>query len=201
MKAWLKIACLGLLIGTYAAGCTITTDDDDEGIGGARTSGGTTGSGGDSDTGGSQSTGGSESTGGSAGAETSTGGTGGDEPNACQECLSAECANELEACEATSDEVDEDGAAERDGLPDCINEYVAIQDCFAREYEENGLFWNEVDTLCASEGALVEGTILTPTNNLYACTAPDDLDGGCYVECFDFAPEDEGGGGAGGAGS
>ena len=193
MKAWLKIACLGLAVGVYAAGCTITSDDDDEGIGGANTSGGS------KNTGGTVSdTGGVANTGGAAGAD-NTGGAGNTDPNSCEVCLSEKCSDQLAACDATADSDGNDQS-------DCYQEFEVYQTCI-EDYALNdslGYFdlnsdGDEVHTDCGGKATLFEDLLLTPTNNLIACAAPiGDIppEGDCFVECFDFLPAAGGAGGS-----
>ncbi len=203
MKAWLKIACLGLLIGGYAAGCTITTDDDDEGIGGANPGGGTRATGGRNtstggtrnDTGGRQNQGGSDNTGGT----THQGGAdqGGAGPvGSCRDCLGDKCAYELDECESERDRND-------NGLSDCLEEYDAYQTCVVAS--SDGYFTPGVRERCSSRAALFDTTLAAPlstTNDLIDCTASDTppAGGDCFLECFD---RNGGGGGSGpgGAGS
>jgi hypothetical protein len=197
MKAWMKIACLGLLIGAYSAGCTITTDDDDEGIGGASV-GGTAGTGGeDTDTGGtttdSGGAAGAPATGGTAGTGGSTG------PSPCETCLYDKCDSEMTACEEEDDSDD-------DGRTDCFHEYRVYQDCISDWADLGYEYFGSTDDPdvaviddCASYAAIYANDgagPLTTTNNLINCTAPSDIppEGDCYVECFDFL-------GAGGAGN
>jgi hypothetical protein len=195
MKAWLKIACLGLAVGAYAAGCTITSDDDDEGIGGANTSGGS------KNTGGTESdTGGMANSGGAAGAD-NTGGTGNTEPSACEVCLADKCADELDACDTTED-------SDNNNQSDCYQEYAAFQTCVEDFAVNDDLGYFdltsddvEVRVYCSSEAALfdpVTAIPLTPTNALIACTAPDEVppEGDCFVECLDFLPAAGGAGGS-----
>jgi len=210
MKAWLKIASLGLLIGACAAGCTITTgsgDDDieDANVGGTRATGGKSGS-----------TGGKEvsATGGAAGdSSTATGGSAGDgsgstpEPGLCELCLQDNCEDELQACAATDDEIGDPGKKNPDvpdGTPDCVNEYNALLKCIEREWNENGLYYTDLmpdgdgeDVLeyCGAEAILnPEGIILSETNDLIACTNTLDHEN-CELECWD---QTDGAGGAGG---
>jgi len=197
MKAWMKIACLGLLIGAYAAGCTITTDDDEDGIGGANPGGGTAGTGGeDTDTGGAKTGGsaGAENTGGSAGAENTGGSAGAGGPNSCEVCLYDKCADEMDDCAASDDSDD-------NGTKDCFQEFFAYQECIqakANEDPPQEYFDEGVREDCSAEAALfdeIAAIPLTPTNALIACAAPTEVPdtGDCFVECLDFV-------GAGGAG-
>lgn len=181
MKAWLKIACLGLAVGAFAVACTVTTDDDpDSGIGGANVSGGTGGTSGSGGT----ATGGVAPTGG-AGGETTTGGTGGGGPNDCETCLATNCADELAACQASTD-------SDTNGDPDCIQEFMAVQNCLS----ESSAYYRDAITGCAAEAA-VDTVILGSTNDLLTCAQPEEqIDNVCAAECLDF---NQGEGGAGGA--
>lgn len=223
MKSWLKIASLGLVIGSVAVACTISEGDpDDDGIGGANTGeGGEGGEGGDegdagADTGGGSATGGSatggSTTGGSAttgGAETggsSGSGTGGTEPedNPCVDCMLANCEAELTACSETADTIGWDPetgevTAGPNNTPDCIDEFVSYQSCIEVAYEQDELYYNEAD--CDSAAMLVdyETYPLPETNVLLNCVLDPEGAAGvdCITECLDYS-EDIGAGGAGG---
>jgi hypothetical protein len=209
MKAWLKIASLGLLIGACAAGCTITTGDDDDiegaNVGGTHTTGGRSGN-----TGGKEVT----ATGGEAGdSGTASGGSAGDgsggtsEPGQCELCLQDNCGDELDACAKTDDQIGDPDAKNPDvpdDVPDCVNEYNALLSCIQQQWDENGLYYTDLmpdgdgeDVLeyCAGEATLnPDGIILSETNDLIACTNTLDHEN-CEIECWDLSV---GAGGAGG---
>jgi len=191
MNSWRKILGLSLVVGTFAvAGCTITTDDDNDApIGGAHTEDGGTGG---------RATGGAPTGGAPEGGETSVGGTGGESTGGtagsgderCAECLNEFCDQEFTDCRESADSDD-------DGMADCMQEYIALQQCYSDAAQDN-VYWETVEDECIGEVS-IDVFPTEETNLLIGCTKNsfDETTGlDCSAPCFDFLP---GAGGAGGA--
>ncbi|MBN2194589.1 MAG: hypothetical protein JW751_17360 [Polyangiaceae bacterium] len=121
-----------------------------------------------------------------------TGGRGGYTGESCVECLQIVCADEFAACRATDDavSVDFDGVpfVDPNGLPDCIDEYVAFQRCFEAAWVNDCEDYLQAD--CGAGAALVDygGDVLPETNELANCTQDvDDTGNDCIDACINFA--------------
>ncbi|MBN2191446.1 MAG: hypothetical protein JW751_01415 [Polyangiaceae bacterium] len=212
MKAWLKVVGLGCVVGSIAVACTITEGDPDDGIGGANTGNvGNDSTGGRGNEGGDPSTGGREtggtSTGGTSEGGANTGGTdvggeGGASPNICVECLQTTCADAFAACQETEDtigiDLDGDVFTGPNGTADCIDEFVAYQECIEAAWKDDCNDYLQAD--CDGAAALTGDDPLEETNVLVNCVRDTPMEGedpagvDCIAQCLDFT--DSGAGGA-----
>jgi hypothetical protein len=184
ISAWRKVAAVGLGTALLAAGCVVSSGDDNGtgGTSGTSGSGGSTagkgGSGGSTGgtggtTGGTAGTGGS--TGGTGGSTGGTAGTGGGDAGPCTTsccvCMEANCATEYNACTGT-----------------CARELVCIQECVLGAVAEGGVADSTTFGTCANSCA--EGSTITPeTNDAFSCMnsgqrADGGTSAGCLTDCL-----------------
>jgi len=188
--AWHKIAILGLLACGIAAGCTVTSDDDEDTDGGDA-AGGSDGAGG-SNAGGRASGGAATGGGASGGSSAGGSGAGGAEPdggnctpaandNDCQKCVLTKCCAEYFDCN--------DDACAGDGTAANPGELSCFQDCMAEYLQDAGTADSDTVQACSGRCASQGSTLATNTEDIVTCilSGGDTVDGGtdgCDAECY-----------------